>query len=353
MTMPPTGGPVRAAPNRNESKMHTAPVSPLDLFLPTAAELQATAQPPGRAAAMAASLRSLADEHRPDARFSASVMRLAYLMLSVSRPNDEPPVAARRATCLEIADAIGRAHILGPRPPPASVDIGALSKVLSWWAAATLTPGDDARSAAIRETARRELAELEDVVSVTSERLLGERLLAHALILVEAARVAKQEHAYLNLGQDPMEGGRDGGPVVRVALETLRAAGYTADLDGRSGQVMIEVDNALRPVKSRREGARVDLNDTELHGEVALEALDNYVRRLRTPIGDARRDAAALRPLVAVLVQALEALPESAKVSIDLIMSALELSANEANVVADVLIAVKPALARACGVTSF
>ncbi len=335
--------------------MQSAPITALALFSPTADAIEAMAQPPGRAAAMAASLRTLADKHRPDARFSADVMRLAYLKLSGSRPGDAPPVAARRATCLEIADAIGWAHILGPRPAPASIDIGALSKVLSWWAATTLLPGDDARSVAIRETASRELAELEDAIRGLDKRavLTGERLLAHALILVEAARVAKQEHAYLDLGQDPMDGGRDGGPVVRAALETLRGAGYTVDLDGRSGQLEIDVDTALRPVPSRREGARVDLNDTELHGEVALEVLDAYVRRLRAPIGDARRDAAALRPLVAALVQALEALPESAKVSIDVIMNAIELSADEANVVADVLIAVKPALARACGVTSF
>jgi hypothetical protein len=293
--------------------MQSAPITALALFSPTADAIEAMAQPPGRAAAMAASLRTLADKHRPDARFSADVMRLAYLKLSGSRPGDAPPVAARRATCLEIADAIGWAHILGPRPAPASIDIGALSKVLSWWAATTLLPGDDARSVAIRETASRELAELEDAIRGFSwSRPCGQ------------AGATSTRQADASLSSAPRW--------------TLQGAGHRRpDAAAATAPVCADAFACLASTSTTR-------NSTASCARVP----DACAHR-----SEMRRDAAALRPLVAVLVQALEALPESAKVSIDVIMNAIELSADEANVVTDVLIAVKPALARACGVTSF
>lgn len=336
----------------------SAPISPTDLFLPAAAELQATAQPPGRGAAMASTLRAFAEQAKPDVRYSASVMRLAYLLLGQHRGDDTPPVTARRSTCLEIADAIGAAHILGPRPAPGSINGAEMSGVLSWWAFATLTPGDDARSAAIRDTARRESAELDDVIRGLgkSAPLAGQRLIDVARTEVLVARGAKRTHAYIDLGGDPMAGGRDGGPAVRAALETLREAGYTVDLDGRSGQIEIEVDTSLRPVKSRREGT-VNMPGTEdpvVRGVLALEALDNIVRRLRNPSGDARRDGATLRVLEAALINALEQFPEGpTQAPINVITAAFELDASQGAVLADILIATRRALAHAAGVDAF
>lgn len=261
-------------------------LSPIDLFTPAADVVTRTMQPQARAVAAAATLLEIALAARPDMRLDPQLMRQAYLTLSIPRSGDPPPVAARRSTCMEIADAIGAAHNLGPRPGPGDrAPIEDLARVLPWWATGVLLPGDDPRKAAIRDTAAREQRELELAVN---------------------------------------------------------------DLDGRSGMLEITVaDRALRPVASRRERPAVD---PAVAAELALEALDSMARELRQePANITRRQALEVN-----LHTALDRLQiETTGAIVDVITAALGLSMSEAAVVADVLISVKPALARACGLPSF
>lgn len=317
-------------------------LSPIDLFTPAADVVTRTMQPQARAMATATTLLELALAARPELHLAPQLVRQAYLTLSAPRTGDTPPIAARRATCMEIADAIGAAHNLGPRPGPGTrAPVEALAAVLPWWAAAVLLPGDDPRSAAIRATAIRESAELELAIAGPSPAAILEA----ARRLHTEAQGLGQEVAYLDLGLDPIAMGRDGGPRAAAALAFLRAEGFVVTLDGRNGQIVITVAplaaRGQRPVDQAAAGA---------HAELALEALDAMARELRQePPALARRQALEVN-----LHTALERLPvEATGATVDVITAALGLSMREGAVVADVLISVKPALARACGVPTF
>lgn len=321
--------------------MQTTMLSPIDLFTPAADVVTRTMQPQGRAVATAATLLELALAARPDMRLDPKVLRAAYIHLGTPRTGDTQPVTARRATCLEIAAAITTAHGIGSHIRPT---MESLDGVMQWWAAATIIPGDDARAAAIRDTAAREQRELELAINGPSiPEIIEAAAREHA-----DARAKGAEFGYLNIGIDTLRSDREGGQRGRDALAALRAEGYVVNLDGRSGLIEITVaDRVLRPVPSRRERPAVD---PAVAAELALEALDSMARELRQePANLTRRQALEVN-----LHTALDRLHiETTGAIVDVITAALGLSMSEAAVVADVLISVKPALARACGLPTF
>lgn len=134
----------------------TTPMTPLTFFSPVAGHIRQTAQPPARAGAIAGSLLELAVQAEDDPAFNAGLdpahMRRAYTILGNDQPADDPLIAARRATCREIAAAIVVSH-----PHVESTHIGAAKK---WWIVAMGWKGDDPRSVAIRKTGTREYSEL-------------------------------------------------------------------------------------------------------------------------------------------------------------------------------------------------
>lgn len=329
--------------------MQTTTLSPIDLFTPTADVVTRTLQPQGRAVATAATLLELALAARPDMRLDPKVLRAAYIHLSTPRTGDTPPVAARRATCLEIAAAITTAHGIGSHIRP---HMEALGGVLQWWASAELLPGDDARSAAIRDTAARERRELDLAINGPSiPEIIEAAAHEHA-----TARAQGAEYAYLNIGIDTLHSDREGGQRGRDALAALRAEGYVVNLDGRSGMIEITVaEHAARPAARRARPAvdpavAAELALEAIDSKLALEAIDSMARELRQePANLTRRQA-----LEANLHTALDRLHiETTGAIVDVITAALGLSMSEAAVVADLLISVKPALARACGVPAF
>jgi hypothetical protein len=208
-------------------------ISAHTLFAPVAEQIRRTSTPTARGEAIAITIEQLALLARPELRYSPALMRQAYLTLAAHIEGEVPQVAARRQTCLEIADAIGAAHNLGPRPGP-DAHAADLAAVLSWWGVALLAPGDHPRWLSIRETAGRELSELERAIAEDRPKApTGPRLLEIVRAEMITARQAGQKHAHIELGV-PREPGRDGGPARQDAMATLRAEGYRVELDGRS-----------------------------------------------------------------------------------------------------------------------
>ena len=132
-----------------------------------AAETATHMKPEARGAAVAATLRELASL----ATTSASMLDLAvgYQHLAASRRSDAPPVAARRATCAELASLAGAADIGEDHDPAPQLAVCVdLWGELSSRIAEQVTADPDPRLSAIAATLLRESLELEAVLESLS-----------------------------------------------------------------------------------------------------------------------------------------------------------------------------------------
>lgn len=113
--------------------------------------------PEGRANAIRASLAQIAGILKPHEHMLLSTLAPAFAILGTPRLDDTPPIAARRATCRDLAAAfIAAEHAEGYTPPP-------VSHAYCWFRAqiGAWTGSADPRLAAMAATAARELGELQ------------------------------------------------------------------------------------------------------------------------------------------------------------------------------------------------
>lgn len=125
------------------------------------ATLCAKLQPEGRAQAVVATMTELADL-TADLPLTPLELADAFAACSIASGTEPKDVQARRKTCSELAELLGRSlsKVAGQRPPTANAQ-----RVWSWIAEAFTAkpdalPGFDARAKAVRSTAAREHIEL-------------------------------------------------------------------------------------------------------------------------------------------------------------------------------------------------